>query len=128
MIMAIMNEAFCDLGFHQQVVTHTTHEAYMTISIRVKCTAFVPREAIPRGISYLGTKGGSDDRISLSSAEGALATLRQRDQRPANVEHCGPTYFLFQYVFITAAVAENHLSTMANMNTPTHVPKTARSV
>ena len=51
------------------------------MSIRVKCTAFVPSEAIPRGISYLGTKGGSDDKIVLSSVGGALATLWWWDQK-----------------------------------------------
>ena len=56
----------------------------MTISIRVKCTAFVPSEAIPRGMSCLGTNGGSDDKIALSSVGGALATLYIWDQRPIN--------------------------------------------
>ena len=96
----------------------------MTMSIRVKRTAAVPSEAIPRGISYLGTKGGSDDKVALSSADGTFPTLWQRDQTPAKPV-LRVTYFLFQYAFMTAAIAENHLSTMANMNTPTHVPKIA---
>ena len=53
-------------------VNDNTH---MTMSIRVYCTDFVPSEAIPRGISYLGTKAGNVDKIAFSSLGGALATL-----------------------------------------------------
>lgn len=53
---------------------------HMTMSISVKWTDFVPSEAIPRGISYLGTKGGSDDKIAFSSFGGALATLKEKGQ------------------------------------------------
>ena len=118
---------FASYVFHWYPIAHTIFGTYMTMSIRVKRTAAVPSEAIPRGISYLGTKGGSDDKVASSSVDGAFPTLRQRDQKAANpVPRI--TYFLFQYAFMTAAVAENHLSTMANMNTPTHVPKIARFV
>jgi len=68
---------FASYVFHRYAITHTIHGTYMTMSMRVKCTAVVPSEAIPRGISYLGTKGGSDDKIALSSVGGALATLRR---------------------------------------------------
>jgi len=125
--MEVINEVFCVLCFRRCAITHVEDRTHMTISIRVKCTAAVPREAIPRGISYPGTKGGSDDKIAFSSVGGALAILRLTGSmiRQTNLS---PTYFLFQYAFITAAVAENHLSTIPNMNTPTHVPRIARSV
>ena len=35
---------------------------------------------------------------------------------------CNRTYFLIQCAFVTTVVAENHLSTAVNMNTPMHVP------
>ena len=65
--------------------------------------------------------------MALSSVGGALVDLERWDQRSIDPP-CGPTYFLFRYAFMTAAVVENHLSTAANMNTPTHVPNTAQSV
>lgn len=74
-MIEIMNEAFCDLPTSSVANRPHSHDTHMTISIRVKCTPFVPSEAIPRGISYLGTNGGSDDKIALSSVGGALATL-----------------------------------------------------
>ena len=73
--MGIINEAFCVLCVRRYAITHMEDNTHMTMSIRVKCTAAVPREAIPRGMSYPGTKGGSDDKIAFSSVGGALATL-----------------------------------------------------
>jgi hypothetical protein len=66
---------FASCPFHQYAVARMGHDTHMTMSMRAKRRAVVPRVAIPRGMSYLGTKGGSDDKIALSSAGGALATL-----------------------------------------------------
>lgn len=83
-MMDMMNEAFCVLFFFIGIRIPTqSRNTHMTMSIRVKCTDCVPSEAIPRGISYLGTKGGSDDKIALSSLGGALATLQRQDQLKA---------------------------------------------
>lgn len=80
--MEIMNEAFWVLLFYRFVNDCVIYDTHITMSIRVKRIDFVPSIAIPLGISYLGTKGGSDDKIALSSTGEALATLRGRDQKP----------------------------------------------
>jgi len=66
---------FVPYPFRRHPSAHTVHDTYMTISTRVKCTAFVPSGAIPRCVSYLGTKQGSDDKMALSPVGGVLTTL-----------------------------------------------------
>ena len=70
-----MNRLMSYHPFRWYPFAHTIHDTYMAISIRVKCTAFVPSEAISRGMSYLGTEQGNDDTITLSSVGGVFADL-----------------------------------------------------
>ena len=88
----LSTKRFASYSFVGANHTHRENETHMTISIRVKCTAAVPREAIPRGISYPGTKGGSDDKIAFSSVGGALAILQRLDQRSIEPALSGLTF------------------------------------